>query len=40
MRHFNGERVKDSLRITIGTDEEMERFFEAVEEIQLLYTGR
>lgn len=40
VRHFNGERVKDSLRITIGTDEEMERFFEAVEEIQLLYTGR
>lgn len=34
VRHFDGERVKDSLRITIGTDEEMEHFFEAVEEIQ------
>ena len=34
VRYFTGERVKEHLRITIGTDEEMERFFEAVEEIQ------
>ncbi len=34
VRYFTGERVKEHLRITIGTDEEMERFFKAVEEIQ------
>ena len=34
VRYFTGDRVKEHLRITIGTDEEMERFFEAVEEIQ------
>ena len=34
VRYFTGDRVKDHLRITIGTDEEMERFYEAVREIQ------
>lgn len=30
VRHFNGEIVEDYLRISIGTDEEMDRFFEEV----------
>lgn len=34
VRYFSAPRVSESLRITIGTDEEMDRFFEAVEEIQ------
>lgn len=34
VRYFTGDRVKDHLRISIGTDEEMERFYEAVREIQ------
>lgn len=34
VRYFTAPRVNEYLRITIGTDEEMERFFEAVEEIQ------
>ncbi len=34
VRYFSGERVKEYLRITIGTDEEMDRLFEAIEEIQ------
>lgn len=34
VRYFTGERVKEYLRITIGTDDEMERFYQAVEEIQ------
>lgn len=34
VRYFTAPRVNESLRITIGTNEEMERFFAAVEEIQ------
>ena len=34
VRYFNAPRVNEYLRITIGTDEEMEHFYEAVEEIQ------
>lgn len=34
VRYFSGPRVNESLRITVGTDEEMDRFFEAVKEIQ------
>lgn len=33
VRHFNGERIKDYLRITIGTDAEMDTFIENVKEI-------
>lgn len=33
VRHFNKELIKDYLRITIGTREEMERFVETVDEI-------
>lgn len=33
VRYFNAPRVNEYLRITIGTDEEMERFYEAVEDI-------
>lgn len=33
VRHFNGERVKDYLRITIGTDEEMDIFIKHIKEI-------
>lgn len=34
VRYFSAPRVNESLRITVGTDEEMDLFFEAVEEIQ------
>lgn len=34
VRYFTAPRVNEYLRITIGTDEEMEHFYEAVEEIQ------
>ena len=33
VRHFNGERVKNYLRITIGTPEEMQCLYDALEEI-------
>lgn len=33
VRHFTGERIKDYLRITIGTDEQMDRLLEAVDRI-------
>ncbi len=33
VRHFGGERVRDYLRITIGTDEQMDRLLEALDEI-------
>lgn len=33
VRHFGGERIKDYLRITIGTDEQMEALFAALDEI-------
>lgn len=33
VRHFNGERIKEYLRITIGTDEQMDRLLEALDEI-------
>lgn len=31
VRHWNNPEIKDYLRITIGTDEEMQKFFEAVD---------
>ncbi len=34
VRYFTAPRVNEHLRITIGTDEEMERFYQAVGEIQ------
>ena len=33
VRHWNKDRVEDWLRISIGTDQEMERLYEALEEI-------
>lgn len=33
VRHFNAERIKDYLRVTIGTPEEMEKFYDAICEI-------
>lgn len=33
VRHFNGERIKDYLRITIGTDEEMKTLINTIKEI-------
>jgi histidinol-phosphate aminotransferase len=33
VRHFNKERIRDYLRITIGTDEEMEILMDALKEI-------
>lgn len=36
VRYFTAPRVNEYLRITIGTDEEMERFYQAVKEIQQL----
>jgi histidinol-phosphate aminotransferase len=33
-RHFKGERTADFLRVSIGTDEEMDRFLEALREIE------
>ena len=33
VRHFNGERIRDYLRITIGTDEEMKTLINAIKEI-------
>ncbi len=32
VRHWDAENIKDYLRITIGTDEEMDRFFAVVDE--------
>ena len=37
VRHFNGQRIKEFNRITIGTAEQMERFIVTVREIM---TGR
>ena len=34
VRHFSGERTKDYLRITIGTDSEMDKLFAAIDEIE------
>lgn len=34
VRHFGGERIKDYLRITIGTDQEMDALFAAIDEIK------
>ena len=34
VRHFTGERIKDYLRITIGTDSEMDKLFAAIDEIE------
>lgn len=31
VRHFNAPRIDDFLRISIGTDAEMERLFELLE---------
>ena len=33
VRHFKGERIKDYLRITIGTDAQMDAFLQALDEI-------
>lgn len=33
VRHFNGERIKDYLRITVGTDEQMDAFLAALDKI-------
>ena len=33
VRHFNGERIRDYLRITIGTDEEMKTLINTIKEI-------
>lgn len=33
VRHFNGERIRDYLRITIGTDEEMKKLINTIKEI-------
>ena len=33
VRHFNGERIKDYLRISIGTDEQMDAMLKALDEI-------
>ena len=33
IRHFNAPRISNYLRITIGTDAEMQRFFTALDEI-------
>ncbi len=33
VRHFGGERIKEYLRITIGTDEQMNQFLCAIDEI-------
>lgn len=33
VRHFNGERIRDYLRITIGTDEEMKILINTIKEI-------
>lgn len=33
VRHWNKERIGDYLRITIGTDEEMDKLFDAIKEI-------
>lgn len=35
VRHFDGERIKNHLRITIGTEEEMDLFLQNVKEILL-----
>ena len=33
VRHFNGERIKDYLRISIGTDEQMDCLLQAIDRI-------
>ena len=33
VRHFNKERIKDYLRVSIGTDEDMDKFLDACREI-------
>ena len=33
VRHFNGERIRDYLRISIGTDEEMKTLINTIKEI-------
>ena len=33
IRHFNAPRISNYLRITIGTDAEVQRFFAALDEI-------
>ena len=35
VRYFNKERIDNYLRVTIGTDEEMEMFIEKIKEIVL-----
>ena len=33
VRHFNGERIKDYLRISIGTDQQMDCLLQAIDRI-------
>ena len=33
VRHFGGDRVREYLRISIGTDEQMDRLLEALDRI-------
>jgi histidinol-phosphate aminotransferase len=39
VRHFNKDRIADFLRVSIGTDEEMDIFLAACEEIAVSFTG-
>ncbi len=39
VRHFNSPRIQNYLRITIGTDEQMQQFLERTEEIIREYQG-
>ena len=36
VRHFNGERIKDYLRISIGTDQQMDCLLQAIDRIMAL----
>ena len=34
IRHFDGPRIRDWLRISIGTPAQMQRFFDALDEAE------